>query len=75
VLAPDIVEAILDGRQSAAMTLAVLMRPFAVGWDRQDGDWILAGHVEAPPSAERERLQCEPLRSLGSTVGSGRNSQ
>ena len=30
LLAPDIVEAILDGRQPAAMTLAVLMRPFAV---------------------------------------------
>jgi hypothetical protein len=35
LLAPDIVEAILDGRQSADMTLAVPMRPFAVGWDKQ----------------------------------------
>ena len=32
LLAPDIVEAILDGRQPAHITLAVLMRPFAVGW-------------------------------------------
>jgi hypothetical protein len=32
LLAPPIVEAILDGRQPAEMTLAVLMRPFAVGW-------------------------------------------
>jgi hypothetical protein len=32
LLAPDIVEAILDGRQPAEMTLAVLMRPFAVEW-------------------------------------------
>jgi hypothetical protein len=31
LLAPDIVEAILDGRRPAE-TLAVLMRPFAVGW-------------------------------------------
>jgi hypothetical protein len=30
LLAPDIVEAILSGRQPADMTLAVLMRPFAV---------------------------------------------
>jgi hypothetical protein len=30
LLAPDIVEAILEGRQSAEITLAVLMRPFAV---------------------------------------------
>ena len=35
LLAPDIVEAILDGRQSAEITLAVLMRPFAVEWREQ----------------------------------------
>jgi len=35
LLAPDIVEAILDGRQPAEMTLAALMRPFAVGWGKQ----------------------------------------
>jgi hypothetical protein len=29
-------EPILDGRQSAEMTLAVLMRPLAVGWDRRE---------------------------------------
>jgi hypothetical protein len=34
LLAPDIIEATLDGRHPAAMRLAVLMRPFAVG-DRQ----------------------------------------
>jgi hypothetical protein len=30
--APDVVEAILDGRQPPETTLAVLMRPFAVAW-------------------------------------------
>lgn len=35
LLAPDIVDAILDGRQLAEMTLAALMRPFAVGWREQ----------------------------------------
>jgi hypothetical protein len=35
LLAPDIVEAILGGRQPPAMTLAVLMRPFAVEWSQQ----------------------------------------
>ena len=35
LLAPDIVEAILGGRQPAEMTLAVLMRPFPVGWAAQ----------------------------------------
>jgi hypothetical protein len=35
LLAPDIVEAILDGRQPAEMTLAALMEPFSVGWREQ----------------------------------------
>ena len=35
LLAPDIVDAILDGRQPAEMTLAVLMAPFAVEWNYQ----------------------------------------
>ena len=35
LLAPDIVGAILDGRQPAEMTLAVLMEPFAVSWSMQ----------------------------------------
>ena len=35
LLAPDIVEAILDGRQSASMTLPGLMEPFSVEWERQ----------------------------------------
>ena len=35
LLAPEIVEAILDGRQPAEMTLAMLMEPFPVGWREQ----------------------------------------
>ena len=35
LLAPDIVDAILGGRQPAQMTLAGLMRPFAVRWTEQ----------------------------------------
>ena len=35
LLCPDIVEAILDGRQPAGMTLPALMEPFPVEWDRQ----------------------------------------
>ena len=34
-LAVDIVETILDGRQPAEVTLAGLMRPFAVEWTEQ----------------------------------------
>jgi hypothetical protein len=35
LLRPAIVEAILDGRRPAEMTLAVLMRPVAEGWGKQ----------------------------------------
>ncbi len=35
LLAPDIVEAILDGRQPSDMTLALLMQPFGVLWAEQ----------------------------------------
>ena len=34
LLAPDIVEAILDGRQPEGMTLPGLMQPFPVEWGR-----------------------------------------
>ena len=35
LLAPDIVEAILDGRQPAALGLTALLKPFPLEWDRQ----------------------------------------
>ena len=35
LLAPDIVETILDGRQPHELTLAVLMRPLPLGWTEQ----------------------------------------
>jgi hypothetical protein len=37
LLAPDIVEAILDGRQPEEMALPALMEPFPVEWARQQG--------------------------------------
>ena len=39
LLAPDIVEAILDGRQPAGMTLPALMEPFPVEWEIQRNQW------------------------------------
>ncbi|MBI1291226.1 hypothetical protein GC173_08270 [bacterium] len=36
LLAPDIVEAILDGRQPEGMTLPGLMEPFPMEWQRQN---------------------------------------
>ena len=38
LLAPDIVEAILDGRQAEGMTLPALMEPFPVEWGSQRAD-------------------------------------
>ena len=35
LLAPEVVEAILDGRQPADMTLSELMQPFGVLWAEQ----------------------------------------
>ena len=35
LLAPDIVEAILEGKQPASLTLKGLMEPFPVEWERQ----------------------------------------
>ena len=35
LLAPDIVEAILDGRQPPELTLARLMKPFPAAWEEQ----------------------------------------
>ncbi len=35
LLAPDLVEAVLNGRQPGGMTLPGLMEPFPVEWDRQ----------------------------------------
>ena len=35
LFAPEIVEAILDGRQAEGMTLPALMGPFSLEWDRQ----------------------------------------
>ena len=36
-LAPDIVEAVLDGRQGAEVTLARVMGPFPIQWQAQSG--------------------------------------
>lgn len=35
LLAPDLVEAVLDGRQPTTMQLQPLLRGFAAEWDRQ----------------------------------------
>jgi hypothetical protein len=39
LLAPDIVEAILDGRQPAGLGLPALLKPFPIEWDRQRAEF------------------------------------
>jgi hypothetical protein len=40
LLAPDVVEAMVNGRQSAELTLAVLMRRFSPLWSAQRSDLL-----------------------------------
>ena len=40
LLAPDIVDAILDGRKPPALTMARLMKPFPAAWEDQRA-WLL----------------------------------
>jgi hypothetical protein len=39
LLAPDIVEAMVDGRQPPEIALRALLRPFSVDWDRQRAEF------------------------------------
>lgn len=57
LLAPDIVEAILGGRQPAETTLAVLMRSFSVGWGEQQAEICpkLSGHLVKLRTARAHR--------------------
>jgi hypothetical protein len=43
LLAPDIVEAILDGRQPEGMTLPGLLKGVAVEWDGQAASLLASG--------------------------------
>lgn len=43
LLAPDIVEQILDGRQGPEVTLPRLLEPFLADWAAQRACWTAAG--------------------------------
>jgi hypothetical protein len=60
LLAPDIVEEILGGRRPAQVTLAVLMRPFAVAWTEQrktDFCWKMLPPVAARRTQDEVAVQ------------------
>ena len=60
LLAPDIVEAILDGRQPDGMTLPALMKPFPVEWSDQRRSIVVFG--ASRPRGAGERASCRLRR-------------
>ena len=57
LLAPDIVEAILDGRQPEGMTLPRLMEPIPVVWEQLASSLFRAQHDDRPQPRMREVQQ------------------
>jgi hypothetical protein len=59
LLAPDIVEAILNGRQPANLQLAHLLRPFPVEWEWQRREFqrspLMGAGVKALPYSHRDK--------------------
>jgi hypothetical protein len=58
LLAPDIVEALLDGRQPADLALPALLKPFPADWARQrdqvfSARWCAEPTAPQPPAAPR----------------------
>jgi hypothetical protein len=47
LLAPDIVEGILDGRQPDGLGLPALLKPFPLDWQRQQTIWSAAADQSA----------------------------
>ena len=62
LLAPDIVEAILDGRQAEGITLPVLMEPFPAKWSDQKGDFLCGRSPEAGTMTGSRAAQRRPRR-------------
>ena len=48
LLAPDIVEAVLDGRQPVRLTLPALLEPFPADWERQRSRGFAASRTDDP---------------------------
>jgi len=55
-LAPDIVEAIIDGRQGHAMTVQTLTKPFPVEWPVQR-DYLDASATQPAKNRKEHQIQ------------------
>jgi hypothetical protein len=58
LLAPDIVEMILDGRQPEGLGLPALLEPFPVEWGQQRTNWFVA--AEGPGEATGSEITASP---------------
>jgi hypothetical protein len=77
LLAPEIVEAIMGGRQAEGVTLPGLMKGFPVEWEGQRA-WQATSSI-CRPSVGFTRISCrspdylvEPIRDIGSRLASSR---
>ena len=62
LLAPDIIEAILDGRQPTELGLPRLMKPFPVLWEEQEASQTGVEALSSAISAERGRKSAFALK-------------
>jgi hypothetical protein len=56
LLVPDIVEAILDGRQPQGMTLPGLIAPFPARWSEQRRRFLAGAAAEALPAGHHAKI-------------------
>ena len=66
LLAPDIVEAIIDGRQSEGLSLPILLEPFPLEWGRQRVEFVV---VDGPPCPHRHRQSLPAMETRTSLTG------
>jgi hypothetical protein len=66
LLAPDIVEAIMIGRQPSKMTLAMLMRRFPTGW--RPNAMFSDNRLASPQLPRRAQVAVRQARLLGSQI-------
>ena len=69
LLAPDIVEAILDGRQPDGLGLPALLEPFPIEWDQQRSNWFgaVAGSGKSSAGTRTSDAVTAPNSSLLAT--------
>ena len=66
LLAPDIIEAILDGRQPEELGLPALLEPFPVEWDQQRANWF--GTTPRPLVATEPAATCNNVSAFASPM-------